>query len=379
MTRIGPGLAAVSLAASALTFMAGPAQAAVCNVPTTGQGSELAVWGDSMAYGVGADPDQTWPALLGQAVGVDVFNGGVPGERIGGIAARQGGVPAVLDEQLVVPATTRTASFDFAASQDIVFKRAGLPGFELPGRLVDNSGAASVVVAGTLDKPTYGANQRNHRFTRSAAGAAVTFPPGSQFNSDMGRQHRGDAIVIWAGHNDFTDKADAETVADIAPFVCQMVTFNGVQDFLVLGLTNGPADSGIDSDYYDRAIANTDAAPADPAVSEQLATMFGASFLDVRGELIAAREAMSRTEIPIWARCDLGEDTADLDADIVPCSFRQANFGATVVDRSERETVHLNPYGQCLAAGIIGEKLDDLGWFTPPGPAADCSTTAPPA
>jgi hypothetical protein len=102
------------------------AAAGVFGQATAGQAAPrtIACWGDSLTAGAGSGNILTssYPARLGVYADRTVYNGGREGERSGGIAARQQGVPArTAVERVTIPAS----GFVDVQFSDEVFFRTG--------------------------------------------------------------------------------------------------------------------------------------------------------------------------------------------------------------------------------------------------------------
>ena len=84
-----------ALAVFCLALALGGCGEKVPKLPRLASDARILAFGDSLTFGSGANPDQSYPAQLQQLVGRPVINGGVPGETTAGGRAR---LVEVLDE-----------------------------------------------------------------------------------------------------------------------------------------------------------------------------------------------------------------------------------------------------------------------------------------
>lgn len=90
----------VDCLARAILFLSAAVLLSACGrdvpaLPALAPGDVIVAFGDSLTYGTGADPEETYPAVLSQLLGREVIGQGVPGERTDGGLRR---LSAVLDE-----------------------------------------------------------------------------------------------------------------------------------------------------------------------------------------------------------------------------------------------------------------------------------------
>lgn len=294
--------------------------------PSTGPGrgdgpgspAALACWGDSLTYGSGGD-GTTYPDVLAALSGLPVFNGGVPGERSAGIAAREGGAPAATT--VVGGSVPATGGVEVTFDDDVVIIRdAGT----LAGTLMNVHGVLS------RDRTGY---VGTYTFTRDVAGEAVQVPSGSPFITDISETYQDAGVIIWAGHNDIRLGGGQQVIDNIATMV-EHVDDTG--RYLVLGLSNGTgAERG--TDFYREAVGT---------VNPALQAAYGPDhYLDVRRWLI--EDGMAAAGLELTA-----QDERDIVNDIPPSSLRNVNTAG-----------HLNATGYRVLAQYIYEYISAQGWL----------------
>lgn len=283
-----------------------------------GMVTSLACWGDSLTAGSGGD-GTTYPDVLAELTGLDVFNGGVPGERSAGIAAREGGRPA--ETTVVGGSIPAEGGVEVKFGGDVVIIR---DEGTLDGTLMD--------VHGVLTKDQTKVKGK-YTFTRDDSGDAVEVPDGTPFITDISVEFQDAGTIIWAGHNDIRLGGGQQVLDNIASMVAH-VEEGG--HYLVLGLSNGTgAEEG--TPFYQEGIEFVN-----PALEEA----YGPDhYLDVRQWLIDDGLAAAGMEAT-------AQDETDLANDVPPTSLRDPSAQG-----------HLNAEGYRVLAEYIRDYITELGWI----------------
>jgi len=286
--------------------------------PQTGTVTSLACWGDSLTAGSGGD-GTTYPDVLAELTGLDVFNGGVPGERSAGIAAREGGQPA--ETTVVGGSIPAEGGVEVKFGGDVVIIR---DEGTLDGTLMD--------VHGVLTKDQTRVKGA-YTFTRDEGGDPVEVPDGTPFITDIGEANRDAGTIIWAGHNDIRLGGGQELLDNIATMV-DYVEDGG--NYLVLGLSNGTGAEK-DTPFYQEGVEFVN-----PALEEA----YGPDhYLDVRRWLID--EGLDAAGIEAT-----DQDETDIANDVPPTSLRDPSAQG-----------HLNAEGYRVLAEYIRDFIAEQGWI----------------
>lgn len=180
-------------------------------------------WGDSLTAGAGGN-GTSYSSVLQTLLGdnYNVLNAGVGGETTGTIAARQGGTPFVLQNDISLPATT-----DYVPIA--LYNTWGLE--TLPLR---QGGAATINPCYLDNIPcTLSWDATNGlRIKRNAAGTARTIVAKTiLFTNYMKLYRKPFAMVIWVGTNGvYTD------INDLIGQIKAMIQFSGIEKVIVIGL-----------------------------------------------------------------------------------------------------------------------------------------------
>lgn len=263
----------------------------------------LALVGDSVTESLDQyNGGVKWPQLLGDALGVPVWNGARSGEATADIALRSGalGVSITLAGNSI-PAGTTPVSVTAISPSD------GYRNVEQPNSY--GIGEFIGVLAGIAGKLANASG--TWTFTRTTAGSAVTVPAGSKFYMQAGKAHRQDVWIIWSGHNGGDVARDVKTIIDFlaAP-----------KRYLVLSLlTNNAWDSTLQG-------------------------LAGANYFDIRQWLITNGLAAAGVT-------PTAQDNTDIANGVVPSSLRIDN-------------VHPNANGNVAIAKALTDTIKSKGWAT---------------
>ena len=194
----------------------------------------ITCWGDSLTAGGG------WTGTLETLSGIPVYNGGTGGEDSRCIMARQGGDIMTINN-ITIPATTDTITIASRKTDG------GIPtqfGYKVSPLL---QGGAHVnpcyigTVKGTLrwTGSSYADINGTWTFTRSEAGEEVVInrPTAIRTDFDINRNNP-KVMIIFIGQNGGYDNND-----DLIRQHRLMIEHSDCEDFIVLGLSSGTADS----------------------------------------------------------------------------------------------------------------------------------------
>lgn len=297
----------------------------------------VACWGDSLTEGQGSTDFRNggtfaYPGVLKSLTGLEVYNMGSSGETAMSIAARQGAINVLLENDITIPAGCTPVRVEFKG-----YNADGtLAGTVTPRNSKDWN---PCVINGIEGKLTFKVNTSvNPRvlkwaeFTRNVPGDSVLAAKGSQLlmpnNSEVAEN--ADINVIFIGTNGVWNANDASGEGyadDLVILINKMLAKTKNPDkYIVIGLTTG------DKNRWTKTDAALKAAYKEHLIlpKERLAT-----------EQVLTDNNITPTE----------QDIADLEQGRIPTSLRLA-----------ANDVHFNDTGYAELAKLVYKKMLELGY-----------------
>ena len=291
----------------------------------------IACWGDSLTYGRNQGTDCSYPKVLAELTGLEVYNMGVGGETSTTIAARQGALDIVIDQPFTIPEDRTPVEITFRASDGgVVTPRDINAGGWNPCTIQGVEGTLSI----NVNTDVWPRVLNWAKFQRTTPGEAVTVSEGAKL-IPQAQLVKGDVNIFFTGTNGGWTPANTNAndnspsdVSALIQLIKKQIAHTQSDKFIVIGLTSGSAST------WD----NTNAA---------LSAEFGPNFLDAKAYL-ASIQALEDAGITPTAT-----DLQFLNEGRIPLSL----------NCSPEDTTHLSDVGYTLLAKQVYAKLLDLGYI----------------
>lgn len=271
-------------------------------------------WGDSLTAGAGGTPyTTTLQNLIGSSY--LVVNAGVGGETTNTIAARQGGMPFLLQNSITIPS-------DNSTNVPVVFTN---PYGATTSPLLQGSSTTinPCIIDGIECTMTYDVTN-GLRIRRNVAGTARTIPVNTPLSTNYMKTYRNPYLfVLWMGTN-----AGYSSTADLVAQHKAMFDFSGVTNKIIIGM------------HY---ITSTYTLAVRQAEETEMRKAFGSYYINWR--VYCTTNALSDAGIT--------PTTADNDA------IALGKCPPSLLS----DSVHLNTTGYSLLANLIQKRCLSLGIF----------------
>lgn len=289
----------------------------------------IVCWGDSLTAGTGGD-GTTYPAVLQQLIQdnlipealsgsfeAEVINMGVGGEDTNTILGRNGAVPFVVAENLVIPAGTEPVEIllQSAAGKAVAPLRQGTAGMEW----VEMNGISGEL---HINQESYTGSEYSYTFTRKDAGDPVEIPAGTPIltsGSVVGTDY---LMVIFMGENGGYDTYE-ELIAQQRAIIEHQT--ENKDCFIIIGLHTGTAKERAD-------------------LEAAMKTEYGDKYINLR-------EYMCTDGLKDAGLTPTSEDEEMMERGMTPASLMIS------------DQCHFNEYGYKLIGNLIYDRMDELGYF----------------
>lgn len=274
--------------------------------------------GDSITFGYGSDNIQ-WPKLLGDELGLPVWNPSVGGEASGDIALRSGALRA----EVTIPSgeiPADTAPVAVTVSPSVGWRN--LSGVSETS-IGEFEGSLSGI-PGVLKRSGIDASWSFSRNTSSSGSLSIS--DGELFTTQEGKAHRDDIWIIWAGRN---NPHTSQILGDVE----KMVSFISPNSrYIVLSVLNNDGEPSGSSGYNNII-----------SINEALSLNYPDNYFDIREWLVNdALDYLSLTKT--------SQDLLDISNDLVPDSLR-------------KDGVHPNENGIRAIAYALRDKINEMGYL----------------
>lgn len=152
----------------------------------------VSCWGDE--YTVGSDTETSFPANLAQLMLQDVYNIAAPNEDLTAVAARQGGMP-MLVQPFVIPENTQMVEISLKS----------MDGKDLKLNFEKNAGLNPCIINGIEGKITLDEQTGKTMFSRSAAGTMSEVKRPTIVQTKAMIDKRKDKTIVFIGKSDTSD------------------------------------------------------------------------------------------------------------------------------------------------------------------------------
>ncbi len=250
-----------------------------------------------------------------------VVNMGVSGERSTEIAARQGGLPAIVTSAFTIPAGTTPVNFEYASPYKLDTTKL---------ILYCDGGVNPVSIAGVQGKLTKyfdaSSDRSRYRFQRLKAGKVVNVPVGTPMQTAASNLYRDYIPIIAMGSNGGWD-----TVQDLITQYQLMLNHqtNPSNRFLALGMMEN----------YDTNIQKVN------AEERVMGQYFGDHYMSIRKEL-------NSRGLQIAGLSPTAADAQRIRAGWIPVSLLNKD-----------DLLHYTPTGYAVLGELVYQKMDSLGYF----------------
>ena len=282
----------------------------ISSISPSGDDIVIDCWGDSLTAGSGASVSGGYVTVLRDTYGLNVNNYGVGGETPNEIAARQGGMPMIVNG-FTIPTTTTSVDVGTITNID------GTSLVPVHQHGVDGRSINPCYIAGVKGSLAYDTSNSIYTFTRAEEGNKVVIDRPTFIKTDAMINNRNNIMIIWMGTNGYSTNADY-TIR----IVKQMIAYNKLKEFIILSPPTGKdaTQSDAEAKYLEE---------------------FGSRYINIRRYLVE------------YGLSDNGLTATDDDKSQIKLGYTPTQLRI--------DATHYNQYGYNSIAKAIYNRLRDLG------------------